>query len=123
MAGVTTFASQFINGNRSQGSADAQVDVIDPATGQTVAMGPASSAQDGTPRFTDLSAQHRLPDARHRQPVRGIPVLPVATGDEPCAHRSPACGPGHRRMPPATPQHGSRMAPIESPFNPTKDAL
>ena len=40
------FASQFINGKRSQGSADVQVDVVNPATGQTVAMGPASSAQD-----------------------------------------------------------------------------
>jgi betaine-aldehyde dehydrogenase len=41
-----TFAGQFVNGKRSTGSSGVEVDVINPATGETVAKGPASSEQD-----------------------------------------------------------------------------
>ncbi|KUI29306.1 gamma-aminobutyraldehyde dehydrogenase [Mycobacterium sp. GA-2829] len=42
-----TFACQFIDGERRRGSADAEVvEVINPATGETVVQGPASSGED-----------------------------------------------------------------------------
>ncbi len=42
-----TFASQFINGTRSRGSSSTeQVEVLNPATGEVIAHGPASSGDD-----------------------------------------------------------------------------
>ncbi|KWX64515.1 gamma-aminobutyraldehyde dehydrogenase [Mycobacterium sp. NAZ190054] len=45
MAGET-FAGQFINGQRSLGGSEVAVEVVNPATGETVAKGPSSSVQD-----------------------------------------------------------------------------
>jgi betaine-aldehyde dehydrogenase len=46
MAGAAIFEAQFINGSRSQGGSDETVEVLNPATGEPVARGNASSEQD-----------------------------------------------------------------------------